>query len=78
MSQIPIKINLGAVGGPSAEAGADVFLVPNDLISKEVRENFPATQSNYQEALTAKKKVPTDMKKIPIGTAQDAVDCIDK
>ena len=60
----------------SAEAGAAVFLIPDDFISKEVRNNFPTIKSNYQEALAAKEKLVTDMEIIPVQTAQDAVDWV--
>lgn len=72
--------SVGDIGGAglkvvaAAEAGADIFFVPNNPVDKAVLKENPQAQTNYQEALVAAKKLGTKMKIVPVKTAQEAID----
>lgn len=67
--------NVGQIGGidkkvaSASESGATVFFAPKD---KEKGD------SNYKDAKAAAKKLKTDMKIVPVGTLQEAVDYLQK
>ncbi|GHU37145.1 peptidase S16 [Bacilli bacterium] len=75
---------IGRIGGidkkiaTASRNGAEIFLAPDDAITKEMKKAEPGVKSNYQEALTAAKKLKTKMKIVPVKTVQDALDYLEK
>ncbi|WP_335870500.1 SepM family pheromone-processing serine protease [Bacillus sp. 2205SS5-2] len=71
---------VGRIGGieqkivAADEAGADIFLAPNDVLSTEVQEKYPDLESNYDAAVKTAKEIDTNMKIIPIKTFQEALE----
>ncbi|WP_125607607.1 SepM family pheromone-processing serine protease [Lapidilactobacillus bayanensis] len=122
-TETPVKINAGAIGGPSAgmmfslqvyeqlthgnlrngrkiagtgtiaadgtvgaiggidkkvvaanNAGATIFLAPNDPVTKAIKQADPNYVNNYHEALAAAKKIKTKMKIVPVRKFADVID----
>lgn len=75
---------IGRIGGidkkviAADKAGASIFLAPDDTITKEMKKYDPSIQSNYKEAMAAKKKYHLKIKIIPVHTIQDAIDYLEK
>lgn len=71
---------VGDIGGAylkvkaAADEGADIFFVPNNPVSDEVKKADPEAKTNYQEAQEAAEKLGTDMKIVPVTTVQEAID----
>ena len=71
---------VGDIGGAylkvksAADSGADIFFVPNNLVTKEMKKADPDAKTNYQEAKEAAEKLGTKMKIVPVKTAQEAID----
>ena len=76
--------SVGDIGGAylkvksAADSGADIFFVPNNPVTKEMKKVDPDAKTNYQEAKEAAKKLGTKMKIVPIKTAQEAIDYLKK
>lgn len=74
---------VGRIGGVDYKVIAadrdnmDIFFVPDDVITDEMREFDATVQSNYEEALRTAKDIDTDMKIIPVKTVQDALHYLD-
>lgn len=74
---------VGRIGGVDYKVIAadrdnmDIFFVPDDVITDEMREFDATVQSNYEEALRTAKHIDTDMKIIPVKTVQDALHYLD-
>ena len=62
----------------AADSGADIFFVPNNPVTKEMKKADPDAKTNYQEAKEAAKKLGTKMKIVPVKTAQEAIDYLKK
>ena len=62
----------------AADSGADIFFVPNNLVTKEMKKADPDAKTNYQEAKEAAEKLGTKMKIVPVKTAQEAIDYLKK
>ena len=75
---------VGDIGGAylkvksAADSGADIFFVPNNPVTKEMKKADPDAKTNYQEAKEAAKKLGTKMKIVPVKTAQEAIDYLKK
>ena len=75
---------VGDIGGAylkvksAADSGADIFFVPNNLVTKEMKKADPDAKTNYQEAKEAAEKLGTKMKIVPVKTAQEAIDYLKK
>ncbi|MCB5950772.1 PDZ domain-containing protein [Enterococcus sp. BWT-B8] len=75
---------VGRIGGidkkvvTASENGAEIFFAPDDEISDELKEEYPETKTNYEEALAAAEKIGTDMKIVPVKTVQDALDYLNE
>ncbi|MGT2933069.1 SepM family pheromone-processing serine protease [Streptococcus catagoni] len=75
---------VGEIGGAglkvvaAAEAGAEIFFVPNNPVDKKVKKSNPKALSNYQEAKEAAKKLKTKMKIVPVKTVQEAIAYLQK
>lgn len=72
--------SVGDVGGvdkkvvSAAKSGAEIFFVPNNPVTKEVKDASPNAMSNYEEAKKAAKALSTTMKIAPVKTAKEAID----
>lgn len=70
---------VGDIGGAglkvvaAADAGAEIFFVPNNPVDKAVKKANPKAISNYEEAKRAAKQLKTKMKIVPVITVQDAL-----
>ena len=62
----------------AADSGADIFFVPNNPVTKEMKKADPDAKTNYQEAKEAAEKLGTKMKIVPVKTAQEAIDYLKK
>lgn len=75
---------VGDVGGvdkkvvSAANSGAEIFFVPNNPVDEAVKKEDPDVLTNYEEAKKAAKEIGTDMKIVPVKTAQDAIDYLEK
>ncbi|GAB2023310.1 SepM family pheromone-processing serine protease [Pseudolactococcus yaeyamensis] len=75
---------IGRIGGidkkvaTASKNGAEIFLAPDDEITKEMKKIEPSAKSNYQEAVAAAKKLKTKMRIVPVKTVQDAIDYLEK
>jgi PDZ domain-containing protein len=75
---------IGRIGGidkkvaTASENGAEIFLAPDDELTAEMKKYDKNIKTNYQEALTAAKKLKTKMKIIPVKTVKDAIDYLEK
>ena len=75
---------VGDIGGAylkvksAADSGADIFFVPNNPVTKEMKKADPDAKTNYQEAKEAAKKLGTKMKIVPVKTDQEAIDYLKK
>lgn len=73
--------NVGRVGGvekkvvSASREGVSIFFVPNDEISDEMRER--GSVSNYEEAKRAGERINTQMKIVPVRTAQEALEYLE-
>ena len=71
--------SVGRIGGvekkvvAADKAGMEIFFVPDDEISEEVRKNNPHIQSNYEAALKTAKAIKTNMQIVPVKTIDDAL-----
>lgn len=76
--------SVGPIGGvekkvaAAAKAGAEIFLVPRDKLSKAERKKYPKRQSNYQLAKAAARQLHTQMKIVPVDSFKEAVDYLEK
>lgn len=72
--------SVGSIGGADKkvlaadQAGADIFFVPSEDLSKELKGSYPDYKTNYEEALAAAKDIGTKMKIVPVAHFKDAVD----
>lgn len=70
---------VGDVGGvdkkvsSAAQSGAEIFFVPNNPVDKAIRKKLPDYKNNYETAKEAAKELKTDMKIVPVKTAQEAI-----
>lgn len=75
---------VGRIGGidkkiiAADQEGAELFFAPNDDIDAETKKEFPEIKTNYQEALETVKKNKLDIKVIPVKTAKDAIEYLEK
>lgn len=75
---------VGDIGGAGLkvvaadQAGAEIFFVPNNPVTKAMKKVNPNAQSNYQEAKAVAKKLGSKMKIVPVKTVQDAIDYLKK
>lgn len=75
---------VGDVGGvdkkvvSAANSGAEIFFVPNNPVDEAVKKEDSDALTNYEEAKKAAKEIGTDMKIVPVKTAQDAIDYLEK
>lgn len=75
---------VGDVGGvdkkvvSAANSGAEILFVPNNPVDEAVKKEDPDALTNYEEAKKAAKEIGTDMKIVPVKTAQDAIDYLEK
>lgn len=75
---------IGRIGGigdkvvAAHEAGAEIFLAPDDNITKEMKKANPHIQTNYQEACHMAEQRHYKMKIIPVKTLQDAIHYLEK
>ena len=58
------------------EAGATVFLAPDDEITDEMRARYPDIKSNYEEVKEAAAKLGTDIKIYPVKTLDEAIEIL--
>mgnify|MGYP001757648795 FL=1 len=70
---------MGDIGGAglkvvaAAEAGAEIFFVPNNPVDKALKKTHPKAISNYEEAKRAAKQLKTKMKIVPVTNVQEAL-----
>lgn len=70
---------VGRIGGAdfkvvaAARQEVDIFFVPDDYISEEVRKANPGIRSNYEEAKQAAEQYGTTMEIVPVRTVDDAL-----
>lgn len=70
---------IGRIGGidkkvvAANNAGATIFLAPDDEITKEMKDAIPNIQSNYEEAKETAEKLKLKIKVVPVKTIQDAI-----
>ncbi|MGT2929911.1 SepM family pheromone-processing serine protease [Streptococcus dentasini] len=75
--------SVGDIGGVSQKvvsadkSGAEIFFVPDNPIKKNEEQYYPKG-NNYEEAKKAAKDIDSDMKIVPVKTAQDAIDYLKK
>lgn len=55
------------------QIGAEIFFVPNNPVTKEMRQLYPNAKSNYEEALEKAKELGTDMEIVPVTSLQEAI-----
>ena len=73
---------VGRIGGidkkliAAIEAGATIFLAPDDEITDEMRAYDPTIKSNYEEVKEAAEKIGANIKIYPVKTLQDAIDIL--
>lgn len=71
---------IGRIGGiekkvaAADKEGATIFFAPDDTIDPVIQKQYPALQSNYQEALKAAAEIGTEMTIVPVKSFQDAID----
>lgn len=76
--------SVGRIGGiqdkvvAAHEAGATIFLAPDDKITKEMKKAAPNIKTNYKEALEIAKERHYKMKIIPVKTAKEAIQYLEK
>ena len=79
---IELDGKVGRIGGidkklvAAIEAGATVFLAPDDEITDEMRERYPDIKTNYEEVKEAAEKLGTDIKIYPVKTLQEAIEIL--
>ena len=79
---IELDGRVGRIGGidkklvAAIEAGATVFLAPDDEITDEMRERYPDIKTNYEEVKEAAEKLGTDIKIYPVKTLQEAIEIL--
>lgn len=72
--------SVGEIGGidkkviSADEAGVSIFFVPDNPLTDEEKEAYPDALSNADEAKQTAKEIGTDMKIVPVKTAQEAID----
>lgn len=70
---------VGRIGGVEKKVVAadrqhmEIFFVPDDEITDEMKKNNPGIQSNYEAALQTAKEIGTTMKIVPVKTIDDAL-----
>src|SRR5699024_6876466 len=75
---------VGRIGGidkkvvGAEKAGAEIFFAPDDEITAEMKKLEPKIQTNYQEALAAKKRLNLSIKIVPIKTVDEALQYLEK
>ena len=75
--------SVGDIGGVSQKvisadkSGAEIFFVPDNPVAKADKKYYPKG-NNYQEAKKMAKKLGSKMKIVPVKTAQDAIDYLEK
>lgn len=75
---------VGRIGGidkkvvAASKAGATIFFAPDDTITKEMKKIDPTLVSNATEAKRVAKKIKTKMKIVPVKTAKEAIDYLEK
>lgn len=72
--------SVGDIGGvdkkvvSAANAGAEIFFVPNNPVDKAVKKANPKAMTNYEEAVKSAKKHKLDIKIVPVKNVQEAID----
>ncbi|MGT2934335.1 SepM family pheromone-processing serine protease [Streptococcus castoreus] len=75
---------VGDIGGAglkvvaAADAGADIFFVPNNPVDKALKKVNPKAITNYEEAKRVAKRLKTKMKIVPVTNVQDALNYLRK
>lgn len=75
--------SVGDIGGVSQKvvsadkSGAEIFFVPDNPVTKANKKYYPRG-NNYQEAKKMAKKIGSKMKIVPVKTAQEAIDYLEK
>ena len=76
--------NVGRIGGidkkvvSASREGAVIFFAPDDEITDEQRKANPDIQSNYEQAVATARQINTQMVIVPVRSAQDAIDYLEK
>lgn len=76
--------SVGDIGGAdkkvisAAQAGAEIFFVPNNPVDEEVLKEKPDTKTNYEEAMEAVESENLDITVVPVTTVQEAIDYLEK
>lgn len=74
---------VGRIGGVDKKVVAahrkdiEIFFVPDDEITDEMRKYNPNIRSNYEVALETAKEIGTTMKIVPVKTIDDALEYLD-
>lgn len=75
--------SVGAIGGAgkkvivAEKAGADIFFVPNEEISPEMKELYPDYRTNYEEALETAKDIGSEMAIVPVKHFNEALEYLE-
>lgn len=75
--------SVGDIGGVSQKvvsadkSGAEIFFVPDNPVAEANKKYYPRG-NNYQEAKKMAKKIGSKMKIVPVKTAQEAIDYLEK
>lgn len=76
--------SVGDIGGAdkkvisAAQAGAEIFFVPNNPVDKKVLKENPAAKTNYEEAKAVVESEHLDITVVPVTTVQEAIDYLEK
>ena len=62
----------------AADSGADIFFVPNNPVTKEMKKADRMPRLTIKRPKEAAKKLGTKMKIVPVKTAQEAIDYLKK
>lgn len=72
--------SVGDIGGAdkkvisAAQAGAEIFFVPNNPVDKEILKENPDAKTNYEEAMEAVKSEKLDITVVPVTNVQEAIE----
>lgn len=76
--------SVGDIGGAdkkvisAAQAGAEIFFVPNNPVDEKVLKEDPTAKTNYEEAKEAVESEHLDITVVPVTTVQEAIDYLEK
>ncbi|MFS1664433.1 SepM family pheromone-processing serine protease [Streptococcus sp. zg-JUN1979] len=71
--------SVGDIGGAglkvisAAQAGAQIFFVPNNPVDEATKKANPKAVTNYEEAKQAAKEIGTDMTIVPVRSVEEAI-----